>query len=148
GIAGEYRPKKDEIHLPRPVVHVAAQLGGQTGGEQPVHHQAALRVRLAVVAPLIAGQLGKRAHVLDGEGALPGAGFADRHALAHGADATVRRSSRGGHMYQGDLLKGRVAVVTGGGSGLGATMATHFTTLGAQMAMLNRRRDKLKAVAG
>ncbi|MFL5405836.1 MAG: SDR family oxidoreductase [Myxococcales bacterium] len=49
-------------------------------------------------------------------------------------------------MFARDLLKDRVIVVTGGGSGLGAEMARRFSELGARIAVLGRRKEKLDAV--
>ena len=49
-------------------------------------------------------------------------------------------------MFQSDLLKGRNIVVTGGGTGLGAEMARRFAGLGAQVAVLGRRKEKLDEV--
>lgn len=46
-------------------------------------------------------------------------------------------------MFQADLLQGRNIVVTGGGTGLGAEMARRFAQLGAQVAVLGRRKEKL-----
>jgi NAD(P)-dependent dehydrogenase (short-subunit alcohol dehydrogenase family) len=43
-----------------------------------------------------------------------------------------------------DLLRDRVALVTGGGSGLGLSMATRFVELGARVAISGRREDRLK----
>jgi len=49
-------------------------------------------------------------------------------------------------VFARDLLKDRVIVVTGGGSGLGAEMARRFSELGARIAVLGRRKEKLDAV--
>jgi NAD(P)-dependent dehydrogenase (short-subunit alcohol dehydrogenase family) len=49
-------------------------------------------------------------------------------------------------VFARDLLKDRVIVVTGGGSGLGAEMAKRFSELGARIAVLGRRKEKLDAV--
>jgi NAD(P)-dependent dehydrogenase (short-subunit alcohol dehydrogenase family) len=49
-------------------------------------------------------------------------------------------------VFAPDLLKDRVIVVTGGGSGLGAEMARRFSELGARIAVLGRRKEKLDAV--
>ena len=49
-------------------------------------------------------------------------------------------------MFQSDLLKGRNIVVTGGGTGLGAEMARRFAGLGARVAVLGRRKEKLDEV--
>jgi NAD(P)-dependent dehydrogenase (short-subunit alcohol dehydrogenase family) len=47
-------------------------------------------------------------------------------------------------MFQSDLLKGRAIFLTGGGSGLGRSMAVHFSKLGARMFIIGRREDPLK----
>jgi NAD(P)-dependent dehydrogenase (short-subunit alcohol dehydrogenase family) len=49
-------------------------------------------------------------------------------------------------VFARDLLKDRVIVVTGGGSGLGAEMARRFSELGARIAVLGRRKEKLDAI--
>ncbi len=47
-------------------------------------------------------------------------------------------------MFQPDLLKGRAIFLTGGGSGLGRSMALHFAGLGARMFLAGRREQPLK----
>ena len=47
-------------------------------------------------------------------------------------------------MFQSDLLKGRAIFLTGGGSGLGRSMALHFARLGARMFLIGRREEPLK----
>jgi NAD(P)-dependent dehydrogenase (short-subunit alcohol dehydrogenase family) len=47
-----------------------------------------------------------------------------------------------------DSLKGRVAVVTGGGSGIGAAMAAAFAERGARLALADIDPDALKRTAG
>ena len=42
-------------------------------------------------------------------------------------------------MFSPDLLKGRAIFLTGGGSGLGRSMAIHFAKLGARMFLIGRR---------
>jgi NAD(P)-dependent dehydrogenase (short-subunit alcohol dehydrogenase family) len=46
-------------------------------------------------------------------------------------------------VFQAGLLKDRIIVVTGGGTGLGAEMARRFAELGAHSVVLGRRQDKL-----
>lgn len=46
-------------------------------------------------------------------------------------------------MFTPDLLKGRTILVTGGGSGLGLSMARRFASLGATVAICGRSREKL-----
>jgi NAD(P)-dependent dehydrogenase (short-subunit alcohol dehydrogenase family) len=47
-------------------------------------------------------------------------------------------------MYQADLLKGRIVVVTGGGTGLGRAMALRFAELGAGVFLTGRREEPLR----
>jgi NAD(P)-dependent dehydrogenase (short-subunit alcohol dehydrogenase family) len=47
-------------------------------------------------------------------------------------------------MYQADLLKGRTIFVTGGGTGLGRSMALRFAELGANIFLVARREEPLK----
>ncbi len=51
-------------------------------------------------------------------------------------------------VFRSDLLAGKVALVTGGGSGLGRAMALRFAALGARVAVLGRDAAKVEAVAG
>jgi NAD(P)-dependent dehydrogenase (short-subunit alcohol dehydrogenase family) len=46
-------------------------------------------------------------------------------------------------MFSSDLLKGRAVFLTGGGSGLGRSMAIHFAKLGARMFLVGRREAPL-----
>ncbi len=50
-------------------------------------------------------------------------------------------------MFQPELLAGQRILVTGGGSGLGAAMATRFAQLGASLLLCGRRADVLAATA-
>ena len=47
-------------------------------------------------------------------------------------------------MFQPDILKNRAIFLTGGGSGLGRSMAVHFARLGARMFLIGRREEPLK----
>ena len=47
-------------------------------------------------------------------------------------------------MFQSDLLKGRAIFLTGGGSGLGRSMAIAFAGLGARLFLVGRREEPLK----
>lgn len=47
-----------------------------------------------------------------------------------------------------DLLRGKLAWITGGGSGLGRAMAERFAGLGAKIAVSGRREEPLREVAG
>lgn len=50
-------------------------------------------------------------------------------------------------MLRDDALKGKVIVVTGGGSGLGKSMTKYFLELGAQVAITSRDIEKLQTTA-
>lgn len=50
-------------------------------------------------------------------------------------------------MLRDDALKGKVIVVTGGGSGLGKAMTKYFMELGAKVAISSRDLEKLKSTA-
>lgn len=47
-------------------------------------------------------------------------------------------------MFDKDLLKGRTILITGGGTGLGRSMALRFAELGATLFLVGRREDPLK----
>src|ERR1700683_946932 len=47
-------------------------------------------------------------------------------------------------MYRADLLKGRPALITGGGTGLGKAMGVRFAELGARVSVVGRRVGPLK----
>ena len=49
-------------------------------------------------------------------------------------------------MFQQDMLKGRAIFLSGGGSGLGRSMALHFAALGARMFLVGRREQPLHEV--
>ena len=49
-------------------------------------------------------------------------------------------------MFQQDMLKDRAIFLTGGGSGLGRSMALHFAMLGARMFLVGRREEPLREV--
>jgi NAD(P)-dependent dehydrogenase (short-subunit alcohol dehydrogenase family) len=51
-------------------------------------------------------------------------------------------------MFRPDLLTGKVVVVTGGGSGLGRSMALRLSELGAHLVLVGRTAARLEAVAG
>src|SRR5260370_9223563 len=50
-------------------------------------------------------------------------------------------------MFQPDLLKGKRILVTGGGTGLGRSMAQRYLELGANVVICGRREDVLKQTA-
>jgi len=50
-------------------------------------------------------------------------------------------------MFQEDLLAGKVIVVTGGGSGLGRSMAQRFASLGATVVIASRNQEKVAQAA-
>jgi citronellol/citronellal dehydrogenase len=50
-------------------------------------------------------------------------------------------------VFRPGLFSGRVAVVTGGGSGIGRCTAHELASLGAKVALVGRKPDKLEAVA-
>jgi NAD(P)-dependent dehydrogenase (short-subunit alcohol dehydrogenase family) len=50
-------------------------------------------------------------------------------------------------MFQKDLLKDKVILVTGGGTGLGRAMGTRFLELGAKVAIASRRKELIEQAA-
>ena len=50
-------------------------------------------------------------------------------------------------MFQSNLLKDKVILITGGGTGLGKSMALGFSKLGAKLVLCGRREDMLKEVS-
>jgi NAD(P)-dependent dehydrogenase (short-subunit alcohol dehydrogenase family) len=49
-------------------------------------------------------------------------------------------------LFQSDLLKSKRIFLTGGGTGLGRSMALHFASLGARLFIIGRRHEPLKSV--
>ncbi len=52
---------------------------------------------------------------------------------------TYKGEAKGGMMFQPDLLKGKRILVTGGGTGLGRSMAHRYLELGANVVICGRR---------
>ena len=50
-------------------------------------------------------------------------------------------------MFTPDLLAGKTAIITGGGTGLGLAMATKFATLGANVVIASRSEEHLSSGA-
>ncbi|GIW71725.1 MAG: short-chain dehydrogenase [Planctomycetota bacterium] len=51
-------------------------------------------------------------------------------------------------MFRDDLLRDKVIAITGGGTGLGRSMAERFAALGARLVLASRRREVLERAAG
>jgi NAD(P)-dependent dehydrogenase (short-subunit alcohol dehydrogenase family) len=51
-------------------------------------------------------------------------------------------------VFEQNMLKGRAIFLTGGGTGLGRSMALHLASLGAKLFISGRREDPLKQVCG
>jgi citronellol/citronellal dehydrogenase len=64
----------------------------------------------------------------------------------HANDSTAGSAARYRSVFRPDLFAGRTVVVTGGGSGLGRCTAHELASLGANIALVGRRIDKLEAV--
>lgn len=50
-------------------------------------------------------------------------------------------------MYSSDTLKGRVALITGGGTGIGLEIATAYAKLGASVMIVGRNEERVQAAA-
>jgi NAD(P)-dependent dehydrogenase (short-subunit alcohol dehydrogenase family) len=69
-------------------------------------------------------------------------------ALSEGGDRNTAESSlRGAAMFRKDLLKGKKILVTGGGTGLGRSMADKYAELGAELVLCGRRKEMLDQAA-
>src|SRR4051812_4798623 len=51
-------------------------------------------------------------------------------------------------IFSSGLFQGQTGIVTGAGSGIGRCTAHELTVLGARVALIGRKPDKLEAVAG
>ena len=49
--------------------------------------------------------------------------------------------------FRADLLKGKTTIITGGGTGLGRSMALRLAGLGARVAVLGRRGSDIREIA-
>jgi len=49
-------------------------------------------------------------------------------------------------VFRGGLFSGKLCIVTGGGSGIGRCTAIELASLGAEVALVGRKEDKLRAV--
>ena len=70
-------------------------------------------------------------------------GKALTHNLNLGKNTHAFLSEREQSMFKSDLLSDRIACITGGGSGLGLSMAKRFAELGAKIVILGRNADRL-----
>src|SRR5438445_3063194 len=52
-----------------------------------------------------------------------------------------------GSMFTNDTLKGRTALITGGGSGIGLEIATMYARLGASVMLVGRNADRVEGAA-
>ena len=66
--------------------------------------------------------------------------------MAHESDHDDYCLEQYKYQYQPDLLRGKVAFITGGGSGIGFRMAELLMRHGCDVAIGSRRMDKLKEV--
>src|SRR5690348_6836361 len=65
----------------------------------------------------------------------------------HGNGATMSGTGRRNRMFTPDLLKEKVILITGGGTGLGRAMGERFLSLGARLAICGRREEVLREAA-